>query len=62
MIPKDAVCRTCGWFDGDPYNQSRMGICHDPAILRASPVGRSTVVKSSRRKASLNWIPKEAAE
>jgi hypothetical protein len=59
MIPKDAICKTCGWFDGDSLNPSRMGICSDPAILRASPIGRSTEVVSGRRKACLNWKPRE---
>lgn len=59
MIPKDATCKTCGWFDGDPFNPSHLGLCTDPAIVRSSPVGKSSEVVRDKRKACANWKPRE---
>jgi len=61
MIPKDATCKTCGWFDGDKYNPSHLGICSDPSIVLGSPTGRTTEVVRDKRKACTCWIPKEEA-
>lgn len=56
-MESEVICKTCGHCGENSRNPARMGICHDPDNIRASPTGKPDKVVRLWQTCS-NWTPR----
>lgn len=58
MIPKDAACRTCGYYQPPERAAPKgvLGTCHEPGNLVGRPTGVYAVPACQKCK---SWKPRE---